>query len=111
MLLRVLGGWGYGHDCELPERKNKWRFPEGMDSDTHPGLFELFNHSDCDGVIEPDIAGKLGEELASILPLIREHAGIAEGHLALPGGYVEVTERFIAGCQQSAAAGIVMDFR
>lgn len=68
-------------------------------------IYYLMNHSDCDGYIEPEHAGKLADRLTEILPLLPN--GDGGGHL---GDWREKTQRFIDGCRAAAAAGERLEF-
>ncbi|PWC96977.1 hypothetical protein [Azospirillum sp. TSO5] len=88
-----------------------WYWGRGYEADTHPGLYEFFTHSDCDGEIAPDMCLKVADELEALLSDIERVSPSEEnGHIARAGGYVEVTKRFIAGCRAAAAAGEPLTF-
>lgn len=82
-----------------------WYYGEGYNRETHPGLYEFFSHSDCDGEISPEMCVVVANELESILPLVEDLATKHEvhGHILRDGGYVAVTKRFIEGCRKAAA--------
>lgn len=81
-----------------------------MTYETHPGLWEFFTHSDCDGDIPPDLCAKLADEMEALLPKI-DAQGVGDGHIARDGGFGSVARRFIAGCRDAAAAGEPLEFR
>jgi len=110
-MLMALGGWGYGHDDSAPDRVGMWCFPEGMDSDTHPGLWELFAHSDCDGDIPPDICALLAKELRVLAPMMRKYEYECWGHILRDGGYEACVIRFAEGCEAAAKKQESLRFR
>ncbi|MBP2303440.1 hypothetical protein [Azospirillum picis] len=81
-----------------------------MSADTHPGLYEFFTHSDCDGAIGLNMCRKVADELETLLPDIESVAPPDTGHIPRAGGYVEVTKRFIARCRAAADAGEPLTF-
>ena len=60
-------------------------------------LYELLNHSDCDGEIQPYIAGPLAERLDELL-------------YNMPEQWQSATEGFIKGLLAASAANEVVDF-
>lgn len=67
---------------------------------THPGLFALLTHSDCEGKIHPKTCKKLADELEMLIPKIKDLPSIHCGnHIVLYGGYLAVTQKFIDGCR------------
>ncbi|MFF5994258.1 hypothetical protein AAGS61_05825 [Lysinibacillus sp. KU-BSD001] len=80
--------------------------------ETHPGLYELFSHSDCDGEIQPNMCKILADELESILFHIKmlEKKEPATGQLKERGGYVQVTKDFIAGCRLAYSKNETLNF-
>lgn len=80
-----------------------------MTQQTHPGLWEFFAHSDCDGDITPDLCGKLADEMEALLPKL-EAQGDGGGHIARDGGFGSVARRFIAGCRAAATSGEPLEF-
>ena len=91
------------------EKERMWWFGEGYDSETHPGLFEFLGHSDCDGEISPELAGKLSDEMELLLPEL-EVFGDGDGHISSQGGYAAVARKWIAGCRAACAAGESLTF-
>ena len=79
-----------------------WYWGEGYSEDTHPGLYALLIHSDCDGDIDPKTCALLAEELDALLPRMTEKYG--GGHIAARGGMLAVARNFIAGCRAAALA-------
>ena len=59
-------------------------------------LYELLYHSDSDGEISWQIAGKLAKRLRELLPLLPDED--AGGHI---GNWREKTEQFIKGCEEA----------
>ena len=88
----------------------KFYWGAGYTAETHPGLHEFFRHSDCDGEIAPEMCVKVADELEALLPLIDTLRWNASGHIARDGGFAAVTQRFIAGCREAAAAGEPLEF-
>lgn len=80
----------------------------GWDVTPHDPLIVLFAHSDCDGIIKPEQAGPLADALEALLPKIPDAPD--SGHIGARGGYVAVTQQFIAGLRAAAAAGEPVDF-
>ena len=87
-----------------------WEFGDGYTGETHPGLFALLSHSDCDGEIESDVAGKLADELESLLPKLEARNSGSVGHIAAAGGYVEVAKKMIIGCREAFSNGEPLTF-
>lgn len=83
-------------------------FPKGY-AESHPGLYEFFTHSDCDGEIAPDLCAKLADEMESLLPVI-DTMGHDWGHIGRAGGFGAVTRQFIKGCREAAAANEPLEF-
>jgi hypothetical protein len=82
--------------------REMWYWGKRYSKKTHPGLFELLSHSDCDGEISPKLCNKLADEIEALLPAL--HAlGIGSGHIQCAGGYGEVARKFIEGCRRAAA--------
>ena len=75
----------------------------------HPGLYEFFCHSDCDGEIEPEMCGKVADELEELLPALEDGGG-GGGHISAQGGYFAVATKFIAGCREAHKANETLDF-
>lgn len=87
------------------EQKNYWGEWDEAPTDA---LIVLFVHSDCDGEIRPEHAGPLASRLEEILPQITDEEGA--GHIATRGGLRRVTEKFIAGLKNAAAANEPVEF-
>lgn len=93
---------------------NHWYFGDGFDTETHPGLTEFFEHSDCDGYIEPEMCGTIANELKDILPLaieLEKTEGTGGGHIAAQGGYVQVLKYFIEGCEEAHRKAERLEFK
>lgn len=88
---------------------NMWYWGKGYNRETHPGLYEFFMHSDCDGDISPEMCVRVADELEALLPKI-DQFGFGGGHIDRDGGFGAVTRRFIAGCRAAAAAGEALEF-
>lgn len=83
---------------------SRWYFDDEITSQKkNPALFELLNHSDCDGYINYSVCRKLSTELIELLPKIQEYENKfgCFGHISRDGGYVLVTQRFIDGCNKA----------
>lgn len=91
-------------------KESDWYWGDGYRPATHPGLFEFFAHSDCDGEISPATCASLAAEMEELLPKIEALGWIAGGHIERGGGYAAVARRFIAGCRAAAASGEPMTF-
>lgn len=124
---RAIGGsfpphWKYGDDGELlrdsdgmavyDKEKNGdfFYWGDGYGAETHPGLFEFFKHSDCDGEISPEMCTKIADDLEGVLPKVETLGSKSGGHIAASGGYVEVMRKFIAGCRAAADEGVPLEF-
>lgn len=98
------GSWDSENRCFL--------VGDDFSSETHPGLFEFFGHSDCDGEISPEMCGKIVDEMTGLLPAIKNLTGDFEGgHISRDGGLIAVTQRFIDGCREAAANNEPLKFR
>lgn len=90
-----------------------WWWGDGYGTDSHPGLRALFDHSDCDGEIDPATCELLANELEALLPEIERlqlfHG--CGGHIYRDGGYVEVTKRFIVGCRTAYVCDMPLKFQ
>jgi len=78
-----------------------------------PGLYELLDHSDCDGEIAPEMCTKVADDLERLMPAFEdlEHrTEPAGGHLQHTG-YVGAIRKFIAGCRLAAASDEPLEFR
>jgi len=116
---RAIGGSYPPHDpaAKWPLDPDQWYWwageedqnPRGFGDRTHPGLYEFFMHSDCDGEIGPRVCMFLADELEAILPEIAAQ-GDGGGHLAAAGGLGAVTEQFIRGCRAAGADMVPLEF-
>jgi len=79
-----------------------WYWGPNYSPETHPGLFALLSHSDCDGDIAPDLCTHLANELEALLPLL-DGQGEGVGHIADRGGYGGIARDLIAGGRDAAA--------
>ena len=86
---------------------DQWYWGEGYSQATHPGLYEFFSHSDCDGEISPEMCIHVADELEQILPRMPESG---DGHILARGGYRAVLKQFIEGCRAAAAANEPLRF-
>lgn len=91
------------------EKEGFFYFGEGYDSVSHPGLYEFMGHSDCDGVITPEMCARVADDLEALIPELGKK-GLGAGHLLRDGGYAAVAERFIKGCREAAAANESLEF-
>jgi hypothetical protein len=73
-----------------------WRFGDGYDSETHPGLYALLTHSDCDGSIEVDMCRQIADELEAL-----NANGAVQNRLLQP---------FIAACRLAVETNETMEF-
>lgn len=96
-------GGSYPHHDDKSLDDNRWYWGDGYNQELHPGLYEFFCHSDCDGEISPEMCNIIANELESILPLIEKRAETHEsyGHILRDGGFVAVTKRYINGCRKA----------
>lgn len=108
VVAKAAGGSYPPHDDPKLDEE-MWFVGDGFSSETHPGLFEFLNHSDCDGDIAPEVCAKLADEMEALLPKI-ESFGEGVGHIERAGGYGGVTRRWIAGCREAAAANEPLEF-
>lgn len=77
-----------------------WYWGDDYSEKTHPGLFALISHSDCEGEISPSDCDAIARELEAVLPRL-DVLGIGFGHIQRDGGYGAVARRFIAGCRKA----------
>jgi hypothetical protein len=89
-------------------KTDRWYWGPGYSRATHPGLWEFFCHSDCDGNISPEMCANVADELEALLPKIRND--LDWGHIERAGGYREAVRSFIAGCRAAAAADEPLEF-
>lgn len=86
-----------------------WSFPPGYSPESHPGLWELLNHSDCEGEISPELCGAIAEELLdTVLPSLVESG---DGEELFDGGYAKICFEFIRGCRSAANHNECLIFR
>jgi len=86
-----------------------WYWGDGYNRQSHPGLYELLSHSDCDGEIAPNICAKLADELEALLPTL-DTMGEGGGHIVRDGGFGGMARKFIAGCRHAARDGEPLEF-
>ena len=86
----------------------EWSFPSGYSPESHPGLWELLHHSDCDGVIPPALCEAIAVELTDfvLIKLVK----MTDGVEILDGGHAEICLQFIRGCQAAAILNENMTF-
>lgn len=94
--------------ADLDERR--WYWGDDYSAETHPGLYILFMHSDFGGEISPEDCVLVANDLEAALPRIASLGWHPYGHIALGGGYVAVTKKFIAGCRAAAEEGVPLTF-
>jgi hypothetical protein len=97
-------------DRERYPDENKWYASWDYTRDSHPGLYEFMSHSDCDGVILPEMAGQLADELEELLPVIEAMGLTDAGHIGRAGGYPAVVRKLIAGCRLAAKHNEPLEF-
>lgn len=90
--------------------EENWYIGEGYSRETHPGLFLLLDHSDCDGEISPEDCALVAKDLSRLLPKL-DAMGEGGGHIARDGGYGQVARRFVRGCVSASEAGEALEFR
>ena len=105
----MCGSWPPHNDLSLdPER---WYFDdERMNRESHPGLFVLMEHSDCDGEISPGDCFLVANDLDALADDM-EREGLGVGHTRRDGGYAEVARQFARGCRAAARASEPLEFR
>ena len=109
VVAKVIGGsWPPHEDSSLD--MNLWYWDDAFSKETHPGLFEFMQHSDCDGEISPEKCESVASDLEAILPQVIAE-GLGAGHIARGGGYGGVLRQFIDGCRRAAAADEPLEFR
>ena len=96
-----------------PYKPEWWYWGEGYSRETHPGLYEFFMHSDCDGEIPPEKCRQVADELEVLLPEIAklDDSQWNWGHVFHQGGFSGVTRKFIDGCRGAADAGEPLTFQ
>ncbi|CAN2253046.1 hypothetical protein [Bacillus vallismortis] len=111
-LLKSIGGSWPPHDNQK-FKDGYWYFGKGYSTITHKGLTEFFGHSDCDGVITPEMCKVVADELEAILPQVEELAIFepSYGHILRDGGWVSVTKQFIEGCRLAHERNEPLEFR
>lgn len=77
---------------------NEWSFGEGYSEETHPGLYALLTHSDCEGVLAPTQCSQVADELEKLLPKINGE------------DFKERAVQFIKGCRDAASADEELEF-
>jgi len=115
-ILKSIGGSFPPHEDKTLKEDHWYWFVDRekkYGKDSHPGLYEFFSHSDCDGYIEPDTCLLVAQDLESIMPYIRKLAKTEEcyGHLLGRGGYIQATQYFIDGCRLAHERGERLEFR
>lgn len=111
-ICKVLGGTYPPHpkdavdDGGNPLDPSRWYWDgDKYSQSTHPGLYLLLCHSDCDGEIKPNDCKLIARELKRFVrPGFEDPSlvGMADGHLAYQGGYLAVLDKFIKGCEDAA---------
>ena len=101
-IAKAMGGSFPPHEKETdddgkPLNREMWYWGDGFSRETHPGLFCLLAHSDCDGEISREDCGRIVEELEPLLPAL-DAMGLGSGHIERGGGFGAVARRFIEGC-------------
>ena len=77
-----------------------WYWGKDYGHRTHPGIFVLLSHSDCEDEISPADCVLVADELEALEP-----------NIARDGGYVVVCRRFVTGCRLAAERGEPLEFR
>lgn len=103
-------GGSYPPHADPKQDEESWYWGDEYGPDTHPGLAIFFNHADHAGEIHPKDCQLLADELEALLPEIRRIDNGGEGHIRARGGYVGVTEAFIAGCREAFAKREDLEF-
>lgn len=95
-------------EVEKPD-DGSWYVPDEVTRETHPGLWAFLEHSDCDGIIAPEICKALADEMEALLPRL-DAAGSGGGHIERAGGFGGVARQFIQGCRMASSRGEDLDF-
>lgn len=106
------GAWDEDFNPEPPEgeaRPGWFVLPDGVDRESHPGLYEFLGHSDCDGEISAEMCPRVADDLEPLIVLVDEYAP-AVGHIERGGGFAAVLRGFVDGCCRAAAAGEPLTF-
>ncbi|MCY8934411.1 hypothetical protein MOE21_17660 [Bacillus atrophaeus] len=110
-LLKSIGGSWPPHDNQK-FKDGYWYFGKGYSTKIHKGLTEFFGHSDCDGVITPEMCKVVAEELEAILPYAEELAKVeVPQNYMLPNRYIETAKQFINGCRLAFELNEPLEFR
>lgn len=101
---------GFGEEQEVMENPDNgfWHAPTGW-NEKNPGLTVFFTSNDCEGEFSPEVCKQMADELEVLLPEIAKQ-GSGGGHIERDGGYVEVTKRYIAGCQLAYENNETMEY-
>lgn len=96
-ICRAMGGsYPNGYDGET-----NWYYGPGMDSETHPGLYILLCHSDCDGSMTPKECRLVANDLDKMVPLLAQLPDHDPNDRRF--SFVEMAETFAAGCREAAS--------
>ena len=90
-------------DNQQPD-ENIWYWGYGYSPESHPGLYLLLSHSDCDGEISPEDCLKVATDLEKLIPRLEE-LGLNGGHIERQGGFAGVCRKFVDGCKKAAELG------
>ena len=93
---------------DLSLEDGMWYVPDSFTRELNPGIYEFFEHSDCDGTISPDMCLVIAKELEPLLDKMPEESF---GHILQDGGYRSVLRRFIDGCKAAHSKGEPLRFR
>ncbi|MEC2403325.1 hypothetical protein ABES35_16805 [Bacillus subtilis] len=110
-LLKSIGGSWPPHDNQK-FKDGYWYFGKDYSTKTRKGLTEFFGHSDCDGVITPEMCRVVAEELEAILPYAEELANKEMPHEYMqPNRYIEKAKQFINGSKLAFELNEPLQFR
>ncbi len=113
--------WQYNQDGSLrKDTKGNVMLIDSFDEDkfyvggdytyeNNRGLFEFLQHSDCDGMIEPDMCKMVADDLQALLPSVEKLEWESNGHLSRLG-IVGTLQRFIDGCIAAHEANEPLEF-
>lgn len=80
------------------DKPGYWYWGKGRNRRTNPGLWQLMNHSDCDGYLSPSTCRKIAAELPPLYAKIEEYQDKA----APDGWYLAKAKKFTQGCMEAA---------
>ncbi len=103
----ILGDWlkkvprPYDREAESVAK----RLPISWDCLKSDVLYEVINHSDCEGILPAAICASLADRLEGLLPLLPDED--VGGHI---GNWRDKTKQFVTGLREAAAVNEDVEF-